>query len=320
MRVIRFLFRHWATILSMPLALGVAAWVVGRLASDRWLWSQWLLFVPTPAPIAAALIGLVLAARPSPSPLQRRRRLTVWSMTLAFITGYFTMVEHRLLSRPADAAGGLHVVHWNMSDFKPPPVVDRYVDAVQRLGGDIVVLTGAGTVPSDARLQAWLGPDIQTAWSYPFTVFSQLPIRQLTPLVRSQEFAVDMVVIDASGMLGRDLIMYLVDLPSSPKIPRAPTAQMLRRLMDQTDAPAPDLVVGDFNMTRGSAATRLIFPGLRDAYDEAGTGYAASFPRDWPLIQIDHMLLGTHLRALRYELIDPGVSRHRAQAAWITNR
>lgn len=320
MRVITNILRFVATTLNIALAFMIAAWVVGRLASDRWFWSQWLLWIPTLAALTVAAVGLLLSLRPAPNATWRRRRIAVWSMIVVFIAGYFALIENHLLRQSSRATGGLHVVHWNMSDYKPPPVIDRYVDSVMNLGGDVIILTAAGRVEADSRLRAWLGPEVQIASSYPFTVLSRFPIRSLHPLVRNEKLAIEVAEIDASAELGREIVLYLVDLPSEPRLPRAQTARMLRRLIDESGAPAPDLVVGDFNMTRDSAASRLLFPGLRNAYDEAGADYAASFRRDWPLYHIDHMLLGPDLRALRYELIDPGVSRHRAQAAWIAPR
>jgi endonuclease/exonuclease/phosphatase family metal-dependent hydrolase len=109
------------------------------------------------------------------------------------------------------------------------------------------------------------------------------------------------------------VVLYLVDLPSDPRQPRAEIAATARRHLDTSTAPSADIVLGDFNMTRGSASLRRIFPGFRHAYDEAGTGYGATFRRDWPMYHIDHVLLGPDVEATSYELRDPGVARHRAQ-------
>ncbi len=91
---------------------------------------------------------------------------------------------------------------------------------------------------------------------------------------------------------------------------RGSLARSARRMLDGTTAAPPDVVVGDFNMTRGSYAVRTLFPGLEHAYDQAGRSYGATFHRAFPLVHIDHVLLGEQLRATSYQLPDPGVGRH----------
>jgi endonuclease/exonuclease/phosphatase family metal-dependent hydrolase len=140
-----------------------------------------------------------------------------------------------------------------------------------------------------------------------------------------------LLTIDTNEALGRPLIVYAVDLPSNPRQPRMELARRLRTMLDHPahfggpapdPLPTPDVVIGDFNMTRGSASIDALFPDLRHAFDEAGHGYSATFHRGWllPLYHIDHMLLGPGVHALRYEITDRGVSRHRSQEAWIAAR
>ena len=75
----------------------------------------------------------------------------------------------------------------------------------------------------------------------------------------------------------------------------------------------PDLVVGDFNMTRGSVSLATLFPDLSNAFDKAGRGYGASFHRGLPLYHIDHTLLADTIRAVNYDLVDIGIGRHLVQ-------
>jgi endonuclease/exonuclease/phosphatase family metal-dependent hydrolase len=88
-------------------------------------------------------------------------------------------------------------------------------------------------------------------------------------------------------------------------------------MLDDLHAPTPDIVLGDFNITRGSASIATAFPGMTEAYDSAGHGYGASYHRRFPLWHIDHMLLGPNVHPLRYDLVNPHISRHDAQVAWI---
>ena len=100
--------------------------------------------------------------------------------------------------------------------------------------------------------------------------------------------------------------------------PRFEIAARARALLDPSGAPTPDLVVGDLNMTRGGAALAAFWPGYRHAFDEGGHGYGATFDRAWPIYHIDHVLLGEGVNCARYDIVDPGIARHRAQVAWIT--
>jgi endonuclease/exonuclease/phosphatase family metal-dependent hydrolase len=84
-------------------------------------------------------------------------------------------------------------------------------------------------------------------------------------------------------------------------------------MLESVAAPPPDIVVGDFNMTRGSASVRTLFPGLTHAFDQAGRGYGATFRRGFPLYHLDHTLLADTVQATDYALVDLGIGRHLAQ-------
>ena len=53
----------------------LAAWLLGRVASDRFGWSQWLQWMPTPVLLPAVGLGVVGACQPARVPRRRRRRL-----------------------------------------------------------------------------------------------------------------------------------------------------------------------------------------------------------------------------------------------------
>jgi len=126
--------------------------------------------------------------------------------------------------------------------------------------------------------------------------------------------------IDTTSKLGKEITIYAVDLPSEPKISRMQTAQKLRAMLNDADAPLPDLALGDFNMTRRGAALKTAFPNLVHAYDQAGSGYGATYPRKFPLFHIDHILLAQTLQAQTYQLINPQAGRHMLQIAEIRTK
>ena len=79
----------------------------------------------------------------------------------------------------------------------------------------------------------------------------------------------------------------------------------------------PVLVAGDFNTTRDQAGFRAIEGlGYGDAADQAGSGFAPTFPENrelWPLVAIDHVLeRDTGLVGLRTQTVIIARSDHRA--------
>ena len=146
------------------------------------------------------------------------------------------------------------------------------------------------------------------------------------------------IEFDTTASLGRRTVFWIVDLPSDPKLPRwklcTDAAAIIRSSSGSivvedaqgrhTEAsegkgfPKPDVVLGDFNTPRGSASLSLLTPGMRNAYDEAGAGYSATWPRygyrtPIPLLQLDQIFIGGGVRAARYEVVDPGFGYHQMQ-------
>jgi endonuclease/exonuclease/phosphatase family metal-dependent hydrolase len=144
-------------------------------------------------------------------------------------------------------------------------------------------------------------------------VITRLPVLEARPLVAGDGITIAVFRLDATGELGRPLTLLAVDLPSDPKRPRYEIALTARRLLASAAAPPPDIVVGDFNMTRGSAALKALFPRLAHAFDQAGRGYGATFRRGFPLYHLDHTLLADTVTATDYALVDLELGRHLAQ-------
>lgn len=297
----------WGVVfLSM---LVVANWLLGRLLSDRYAWSQWLLWLPTPAAIAfgilAFLIALVLGAR--------WKRLLVLGMIAIMPTWWMACVEHRLLHEES-AGEGMRIAAWN-------PTYNKYVKddislfarAVVTQDADITILTDGGAVAWHRDVLQWLGQGLSPTQVGPFTILTRMIVFKTNWVLASDEIYIVEVWFGASHWIGRELRVLLVDLPSDPKHGRMDIARRAREAIVKSGIATPDVVVGDFNMTRGSAATRFMFPNLRDLYDEAGSGWGATFPRDYPLYHIDQMLIGPDRTPTAYRIVDPGVSRHRIQ-------
>ena len=316
----RLLLNVLCVLLTVLAAAAVGAWLAGRVVSDRWTFGQWLLWIPTPAMLPAVLLGLLGALGPGRRPRFRRRRLWSWIAAAAAIAVFFGFFEHRLLRGAPDPGRSVHVAYWNMTHEKSAEDRARHVEAIIDLLGDVtILLRGWGIVRHHELLES-LPEDVTAFHLGKISVFSRLPIIEMRQILARERIEVYLLRIDCTETLGRTLVIHAIDLPSDPHLPRMEVARQARRLLAQANAPPPDIVVGDCNMTRGSAALALLTPGLRHAFDEGGHGYAASFHRAFPLYHIDHVLLDESLRCTRYDLVDPGVGRHHAQAAWIASR
>ena len=288
------------------------AWLTGRIASDRYAWSQWLLWIPTPVAIAACLLGVLVS-------LRRRRMMLVWAIVAVLIAAYFTGFEHRFFRAHATDPAGLRLAFWNGNSSSNGDHT-KLNDILLALDSDLTILTNASHHDRYERLNESLGEEGRRIGSRPFMVFTRLPLVEYRSLVSNDGIEVLHLRVDATAQIGREVSIYVIDLPSNPTIGRMNVAKRLRSLLGNADGPPPDIVIGDFNMTRSGAALRTTFPDLVHAYDQVGRGYSATFPRVLRLYHIDHVLLNDSLQALDYQLVNPGLGRHVIQIADVRPR
>jgi len=307
----------WLVATAAGLVLG--AWLVGTAVGDRFAWSQPLAWIPTPVALVAAGLGLLAAARPAARPGRRRSRLLRWGVLLVALATLLGLVELRWDAPPpgpGDPAEVLRLAHWNAftTGIRLDPGGARFLVDLE---ADVLVIGSAVAAGRDETIRAWLGSDGHLIVRSPFAIASRVPVLEARVLIRRDELAVVRLDLDAVPSLGRPVVVHLVDLPSAPGLGRMSLAREVRAILDglagDHGEPAPDRVVGDFNLTRDSAALEVLLPDLEHAYEQAGRGWDATFPRRWPLWHIDHALVGPAVRAVRYEVRVPPVSRHRAQ-------
>jgi endonuclease/exonuclease/phosphatase family metal-dependent hydrolase len=228
-----------------------------------------------------------------------------------------TTVEHRLLRRADPEPTGLTLMHWNLSE-RAAGREAAFAGIITNRDADVTVLTNAGAVPWHEDVTTWLD-GARPVHRGTFAILTRLPVVESRWLIAEEGVTVALLRL-APPEEAEPIVIFLVDLPSDPRLPRREVARRLRALLDEIGAPAPDVVVGDLNITRGSASLRRMFPAHHHAYADGGHGYAASFPRDVPIYHLDHILLGADRHCTRYDLPDVAVGRHRPQVAWIEPR
>ncbi len=142
------------------------------------------------------------------------------------------------------------------------------------------------------------------------------------------------VELDTAAVAGHTTVIWGVDLPSDPSMIRPDVMRLASDTLtgyvgpvwrrdeaglDQRDTeakpgfPAPDLIVGDCNTPRGSASLAIIAGSMSSAFDQAGRGFAATWPRKTPIIAIDQAFVGPRLRAVGYDVVDLGGAQHLAE-------
>tara|TARA_B100000959_G_scaffold286753_1_gene367028 strand:+ start:584 stop:1513 length:930 start_codon:yes stop_codon:yes gene_type:complete len=294
------------TLISFFAVATLVLWVIGALFSDRWVWSQWLLWIPTLFVIFVFTVMGVLFF------LVNKKTLSVIYLGGVFALAiWFCFFENHLFSGVGDK-GTITLVGWTMSHPKER-VAKESAELIVELNGDIILLTHGWRVRAEPSIQEWVETSGHKVTNSQFTLLTKFAPIQAQTLLAVDEIYISAFVLDTTEILGNVLVVWAVDLPSSLDISKMEIANRVLRLLKSVDTLKPDIVIGDFNMTRNSAAILTMFPKLYDAADTAGNGILASFPLQFPIYHIDHILLTSQLCATNYSLINPHVGRHRIQ-------
>jgi len=351
-----------------------AAWLIGRVLSDRYSWSQPISWIPTPflaVPIWMALVGAAtreLQRRAVVKPLEGRGPLASFlapagGVALLVLTGatawHMAFVElglHRAATTGGpegpgaavrDGGEATRIVFWNQASADVGPIAPAFL-AVEPT---VLVLANRHSRTATRDLaQAFIDTgDAYAAVGWPFDLFARLPVRRWA----STSLELDGRSRQRDGSLREDpgwaafyqldagagtLTIWVIDLPSDPRASRMSLARRAGgaiaswqgatrvihpdegQWIERSDAlgfPTPDVIVGDFNIPRGSASLRVFLEsagaaGMRDAFEEAGWGWKRTWPRQFPAWAIDQCFVGARVGAARFQTLDPGFGGHRA--------
>ncbi|MDZ4829075.1 MAG: hypothetical protein SGJ09_02615 [Phycisphaerae bacterium] len=291
-----------------------AAWLVGFAATDRWVISQYLWWIPWLAYAAAVVPAAGIAWHMRSRPNSAHRFVAVGFLLVIVVVGLWRDVGFGRGSDPATAS--VSIVHWNASWPESRTAIEPARRILAR-GADVVVISNPYRFFGDGREGAWRREGYDVVVVGIFAIASRVPLLEARQLFAENGMAAASFVLDAREQLGRTVRLVTVDLPSNPELGRYRVAANCAKLLAENGVTPADIVLGDFNITRSSASLSLIAPGMRDAWDDAGVGWGASWPRVWPVLHLDHVMLAPELRARRYELFDPRAGVHRAQGVWV---
>jgi hypothetical protein len=359
----------WASILACA-----CAWIVGRVVSDRYAWTQPISWIPTPAllvPVWAAFGVTAWRARRRVIRARRRRTaapprsvgarcrfalLSLFALGSVWHFGFIELGLHRVAIGPGRVARisdpdsvthePLRLVFWNQAGHEAGDISQVFLD----LDPTFFVIANRHSATSTRDLaRAFIDSgEAHGAVGWPFDLFGRAPIRRWAST--SLGLAGRSRTKDGSARAdpgwaawyevmtpGGTLVIWAIDLPSDPSLSRFLLARQAGeklatwegsvRIIDQDGEhsrstavpgfPAPDVIVGDFNIPRRSASLgeflRASGAGkMRNAFDLAGVGWQRTWPRERPVWAIDHCLVGPRLDVRSFATFDPGVGGHRA--------
>ena len=297
------------------------AWAIGRVMTDRIAVIQSLHWIPT---IIAFAITVVCASMLISSSWRRCRRI-LW--TIACFQAVCFLVQDYGIARTtplsiAENDSVIRIAHINVSwpSDHAQATARRLSDSFRRLygenGPDVFFISEyAGMLRTDV-IDMYCPNDAKAISIGRFAVVSRVPIIEVIPLYDDSKSTAAFVRF-AAWKGNASWAALLIDLPSNPALPRFKMLGDLRLRLDALTTPVSDVIVGDFNTVRGGAAIQTFAPKMRDAFAEAGIGYGATYPRAFPLLHIDQMLLGPRVTVRQYEIIDTASGVHRMQVATI---
>ena len=293
--------------------VGILAWGAGEWFSDTASWSQWLSWIPAIILVPAGVFwcfGCLLLP-----PARRSMSAGVVLLILGPLIFFTRNWQPAAATGPRD---GITITQWTLGTLKVNE--DAYAEALLEIDSDLNLIEGGKRLRWAPAIQDWLGPDRRSYSTGIFSIMARLPISHFRSVIWAQGIHMAVLDVHGPGFENEPLHILLVDLPSDPRRSRAEIAESVQALHAKADLPSIDLIIGDFNMTANSRSLDSLFPGFRMAWPEAGAGWAPTFPREWSVVRIDHVLAGPHVDVTRLETIDPGLGRHRLQIMDIAPR
>ncbi|WP_088252229.1 endonuclease/exonuclease/phosphatase family protein [Fimbriiglobus ruber] len=276
------------------------AWVVGQLARDA-TWITGLCFY-----IPSVVMVVVLVAIAGLSAVMNHRRPALMALGFALPPLLFVgLVENHFGLGKDKSQGEFRLIHWNTGGRPGRPGIGEYMVNER---ADLYVLTDIANAAHVGVLRDQLGVGYQAITFANLAVIGRGEIRANGWLRNSDGFEVQAVTWTLDG---KQISVFVVDLPSEVWIARNPLLREVNELISQH---SPDLVVGDFNAPRRSWGLVELPEGYHHAYHTAGGGWGYTWPVPVPVYALDHTLHGPRVVPASYRLGGMGGnSDHRYQ-------
>lgn len=313
-RIFRILLRTTGLLLLLAVVVFILGWNLGWIFSDRWIWSQWLSWMPA---LSLTPIGLLFMT----SAWMVFGRNVGWQAGLSLVLAgptIFLVQNWRPGQFPTDDHDGITITHWTLGSVLSNE--ESYADILIDTGSQLNIIEGGRKVKWTKPIKDWLGPGNTAPSTGIFSVITKLPMGRLRHLIWADGIHVAKLEVHGPGFGEQPLRILLIDLPSDPVRSRWDIASQCRSLLEQTDCGGFDLVIGDFNMPADSVALASLFPGYRQSWGISGQGWGPTYPRVWPVARLDHVLQGPGVEVTMLRTMDPGLGRHCLQTMTIKPR
>lgn len=336
----------------------VGAWLLGVIANDRWLWSQYLWWVPGVVAGASSLgvcaVGWALWGWAWRRTTRRARREGVtrpgrwWSRQGAIALagcvlpmGWFVFADVGWLgtapSRDRAAAPDRRMLRVGYLNAMGATEIEP-IEWMASWSPDVAMLANtrripipraeaavAGTALAGGEVLRWRRFYVLSRWAIEERGMTSLGLRgRVHSSDPDHKNSIDnglaaYIVVRPSSE--ERVVIWMVDLPSDVFWPRAQMTRVARARIDayrRADGsrgfPDPDVIVGDFNISRGSRSLgTLLGPGMRSSFAAGGSGYGATWPRPLTLWHLDQVYVDADAWRVRaHALPDPGAGYHRA--------
>jgi endonuclease/exonuclease/phosphatase family metal-dependent hydrolase len=110
---------------------------------------------------------------------------------------------------------------------------------------------------------------------------------------------------------GREILVYFVDMGSSPHHPReSALADIFSDAMAE-DKKSSLIMMGDFNTPYDSLWFEAYKKQFKNAFAESGKGFMESWPLPLCLLTIDHIWCGRNLKPVNAKLLNNSISDHK---------
>lgn len=301
--------------LAAPLMVMLGVLVGSQLITDRIGWLQFAWWTPRTLLAGASLAGFVLLLALSLA-IRTQRVHARWAAKWAIAAlAIGLLVSRHEWGLPRDRpTGAVRIAFWNAC-YADRGEATKSVDFLLSLDADALIVTDPGFAFTEGGAERLRDAGYTIVQPGKFTLLSRGAVTLATPVFAARGRALSEIeLVTPEGPVSIDA----VDLPSEPTLPRVMTARSFVAAVGTRTRPPADLVVGDFNITRGSASMSIVAPGAVESFASAGTGWGGTYPRERPIVGIDQILVRDPWRALRAEVVDPGFGRHRGIVADIT--
>ncbi len=281
------------------------AWLLGVALSDRWAWSQWLLWMTDLSLVPAA--ALIMAGR-----LVRGRR-GISPYVLVMVLGPVFWAASLwgwgwLKWTNESTTDTIRVLQWSAGPVIGDPT--PYANFITSIDADVSIVHGAHRAAPTDTFRAWSHQQrvfIRGA----FLIASHIPITRLQTIGWADD--ITLVYLELLPPQAEPLRMILVDLPSDPARSRNAIVSRAKHMLKERQAEA-DVMLGDFNLTQGSWQLRNLMPPLEPVWFDTGHGWGGTYPRNVPVLQLDHVLAMPD-RVQSIHVVTPPIGRHRAMVS-----